>query len=245
MIVAKKVYLKAPPGHILKPQLSLTQKLRLTFSLLLITIGIASLTTVIYPLLEYQLFIAPSFNQPSFLSPLAKAADSPTFLPEMINTSLDYTDITKWFPTASPTFSSLASSISYYTLSIPKLGIDHALVKIGESDLKQSLIQYPGTALPGQLGNPVIFGHSVLPQFFNPRNYTTIFATLHTLEPGDEIYISIDGAEYTYRVQRLYEVKPTNLSPLAQVYDGYHLTLITCTPPGTYLRRLIVEAVLQ
>jgi len=40
----------------------------------------------------------------------------------------------------------------------------------------------------------------------------------------------------------MYEVQPTDLSVLEQRFDGRYLTLITCTPPGTYLRRLVVVA---
>ena len=106
----------------------------------------------------------------------------------------------------------------------------------------ESLIQYPGTALPGQYGNPVVFGHSVLPQFFNPQNYKTIFSTLPTLKEGDEILIDFDGITYRYEVVSLHEVLPENVSVLEQRYNTEYLTLITCVPPGTYLRRLVVTA---
>jgi sortase A len=54
--------------------------------------------------------------------------------------------------------------------------------------------------------------------------------------------IMADGATYTYKITQMYEAMPDDLTPLAQSYDGRHLTLITCTPPGTYLRRLIIKA---
>ena len=109
-------------------------------------------------------------------------------------------------------------------------------------DLAKSLIQYPQTALPGQLGNAVIFGHSVLPQFFNPKSYLTIFSTLYKLETGDEIAVDFDKIHYRYLVDEIYEVKPEDLSVLEQRFDGQYLTLITCSPPGTYLRRLVIKA---
>ena len=59
---------------------------------------------------------------------------------------------------------------------------------------------------------------------------------------GDEIFINYDNIKYKYRVEEMYEVKPTNLSVLDQRFDGRYLTLITCSPPGTYLRRLVVKA---
>jgi sortase A len=40
----------------------------------------------------------------------------------------------------------------------------------------------------------------------------------------------------------MYEVLPTDLSVLEQKFDGRYLTMVTCTPPGTYLRRLVIKA---
>lgn len=250
-------YVKAPPGYTLELPLSFAKKIRYSLSLILITLGIATFTTVAYPLISYQLTFAPQFQKNSLISPLSTAAvatndlvtnpvkkvmanDTPTFVDEVVNTSFDYTDASSWFASAGKTKEAVLYSV--FTLSIPKIGIDRAVVRSDHTDLKQSLIQYPGTALPGNLGNTVIFGHSVLPQFFNPQNYLTIFSTLHTLRPGDTMEIEADGATYTYKITEMYETQPDDLSPLAQVYNGRYLTLITCTPPGTYLRRLIIKA---
>jgi sortase A len=240
-------YVKAPPGYTLEMPLSFGKKFRYSLSLMLITFGIATFTTVAYPLINYQLTLAPGFQKSQVVSPLTgspikqvKAAESPTFVDEVVNTSFDYTDSSSWFAGAGKPKE--ASVYAVYTLSIPKLGIDHAVVRSDHTDLKQSLIQYQGTALPGNLGNTVIFGHSVLPQFFNPQNYLTIFSTLHKLKPGDTLEVAADGATYTYKISEMYETQPDDLSPLAQTYNGRYLTLITCTPPGTYLRRLIIKA---
>ena len=154
---------------------------------------------------------------------------------------LDYTKPSSWFPTA-PRLPSRPSKISHYTLRIKKLKIEEAVVEVGGNDIMESLVQYSGTALPGQYGNPVIFGHSSLPQFFNVRNYKTIFATLPTLEEGDVILVDFDGVHYRYQVIKMIEVDPTDISVLAQYYDSQYLTLVTCVPPGTYLRRLIIRA---
>lgn len=240
-------YVKAPPGYTLETPLGVGMKLRYLLSLTLITLGIATFTTVAYPLINYQLSFAPQFQRSSLLSPLTVAplsqsssTNTPTFVDEVVNTSLDYTDSSTWFAKDAPSRES--KLYASYTLSIPKLGIDRAVVRSDHTDLKQSLIHYQGTALPGNLGNAVIFGHSVLPQFFNPQNYLTIFSTLHTLRPGDTMEITADGATYTYKISQMYETSADDLSPLAQVYNGRYLTLITCTPPGTYLRRLIIKA---
>ena len=255
-------YIKAPPGYTLEKPMGFKHKIRYGLSLILITFGIATFTTVAYPLINYQLTFAPQFQKDSVISPLTRTAvattdlvtspvkkaeasdSSPTFVDEVVNTSLDYTDSSSWFG-GNNVKSEEASDYAIYTLTIPKLGVDHAVVRSDHTDLKQSLIQYPGTALPGNLGNTVIFGHSVLPQFFNPQNYLTIFSTLHTLRPGDTMEIAADGATYTYKIAEMYEAMPNDLTPLAQAYNSRSLTLITCTPPGTYLRRLIIKAYIQ
>ncbi len=171
--------------------------------------------------------------------------------PKIIDESLDYTNLTNWFDPA--TLSNLkftetnSAAPATYTIDIPKLEIANAEVALGGTDLNKSLIAYPGTAHPGEFGAPVIFGHSVLRQFYNPseknpRRYNSIFSTIMTLDRGDEIYVTYDGVKYTYVVQELTEVKPEEVSILAQHYDARRLKLVTCTPEGTYLRRGIVTA---
>jgi len=43
-------------------------------------------------------------------------------------------------------------------------------------------------------------------------------------------------------VIKIVETLPEDVSILEQYYDGEYLSLITCVPPGTYLRRLVVRA---
>lgn len=231
-------YVKAPPGYQLVAPPSGKRLVKYYLSLILMTLGVAISTTVAYPLINYQLTVAPRLQKTNLVSPITPSI---VFADEVVNTALDYTDSSTWFGGVSRVQSGSGPS-KLSTLSIPKLNIEQAVVRNDHTDLKQSLIQYPGTANPGDLGNTVIFGHSVLPQFFNPQNYVTIFSTLHRLVVGDKIELEADGASYTYEIYEMYETTPDDLSPLAQSYNGRYLTLITCTPPGTYLRRLIVKA---
>lgn len=233
----KYKYVKAPPGHIIKKPKSKIDSLKSAIALVLILSGIASITSVLYPLISYELLYAPSFARTSIISP---QSDDPETSPDLINTTLDYTDSSSWFVgDQSPTE---RVSTPIYTLSIPRLSIKRAIVRSDSTDLKSSLIHHETSPRPGSPGAPVIFGHSVLPQYFDPENYISIFSTLHTLKIGDEIFVDYDGIQYRYVIQKMYEVVPTDLSPLDQVYESKTLRLITCTPPGTYLRRLVVEA---
>lgn len=210
-------------------------------SIFLTFMGFILIGAAVVPIFFYQFFVSPNFSKPKMVKPVSEET---VVLGEKANEEADYTLLSSWFPEA-PKFPPLPSKITHYTLSIPKLKIKDAVVQIGGEDLKKSLVQYEGTAFPGQFGNTVVFGHSVLPQFYNPQSYITIFSTLPTLKKGDGVLVDFDGVSYEYLVEEMVEVKPGDISILEQRYDDSYLTLVTCVPPGTYLRRLIVRARLK
>jgi len=113
-----------------------------------------------------------------------------------------------------------------------------------ESDIQQALrngvVHYPGTSLPGQKGNVVITGHS---SYFpwDPGRFKDVFALLHDVNEGDKIVIYYDQKRYVYEITSKEVVLPADVHVLEQV-DENKLTLITCTPIGTNLKRLIVTA---
>lgn len=171
--------------------------------------------------------------------------------PIVVDAKLDYTNLNNWFSNNSLPFIQgpelSDENITEYRLDIPKVEIVNAVVKVGTDDLNKNLIQYQGTALPGKAGSPVIFGHSILRQFYNPketnpRRYMSIFSKIMTLQKGDRIYLTVNGAQYTYVVEDKTEVQPTDTYILAQRYDVKQLKLVTCVPEGTYLRRGVVTA---
>lgn len=166
--------------------------------------------------------------------------------PEILDIKLDYTNLSNWFQEPIPELESIKTETTYL-VDIPEIDIERAEVQIGGTNLNSSLIQYPGTANPGSVGAPVIFGHSVLRQFYNPsqknpNRYNSIFSYIMTLDQGDEIYITHNGVKFTYAVIEKTEVKPEDTFILAQRHDSRLLKLVTCTPEGTYLRRGVVTA---
>lgn len=197
--------------------------------------GVVILAAVFFPIVIHK----TNANQkyPTLLSPLVE---------DKIQNSneLDYTKASNWFSGDIPENNSDSTSVKFFTLTIPKLNIENASVAIGGEDLSESLVQYPGTALPGKSGNSVIFGHSILPIFYNPKDYMAIFSTLPTLERGDEIFINYDGVSFKFRVESLVEAYPTDLTVLAQDKTDSFISLVTCTPPGDPRKpkRLIVKA---
>jgi len=226
--------------YLKKEKISPVQRQKKIFIVFFLVSGVVFFGFAFLPIINFQIAYSTQLKQ--IIDPLSSKSSnkSGSLLGEV---STDYTQLSNWFVDDKNIPEQLiSSSQSIYYISIPKLNIKDAVVTLGSMDLKKSLIQYPQTALPGQLGNTVIFGHSVLPQFFNPKNYLTIFSTLYKLKQGDEIIIQYDRLDYKYVVEEMFEVKPTNLSVLEQRFDDKTLTLITCSPPGTYLRRLIIKA---
>lgn len=238
--------------------------------MLFMSVGMYLLGSAVYPIVGSFFISASSMQSDQLLSPIPpedvldvtplvitepkddafKKSDEQ--VPEIINEELDYTNLNNWFSqTASLPELSVTQNVfgEEYSIDIPKLRIVNAKVKIGGSDLNESLIAYPGTALPGDAGSPVIFGHSVLRSYYNPseknpRRYTSIFSTIMTLQPGDEIFITHNGVRYKYLVQVKTEVKPEDVYILKQNFSVKQLKLVTCTPEGTYLRRGVVTATL-
>lgn len=199
------------------------------------TLGLATLFVIVIPIANYERISSQKF--PRLLSPIPDKGAT-------ISEERDFTKASTWFIGGAKSTDFSSTSVSFYTISVPKLKIDAATVAIGGEDLSKSLIHYPGTALPGQKGNAVIFGHSILPIFFDPKDYLSIFSTLPTLNKGDEIFVSYDGVSYKYRVENMLEVLPTDLQVLDQDKSDSFLTLVTCVPPGDprLPKRLIVRA---
>lgn len=135
-----------------------------------------------------------------------------------------------------------------FLVKIPKINIEEGLVHTNSFDMNpDSFIgHYAGTALPGEVGNVFLYGHSVMPFFFKASNYKTIFSNLHKLEDGDLIEISFADKVYKYKVFEKEVLDPKDVKPLETITPAYlndkTLSLMTCTPPGTTLKRLIVGA---
>ncbi len=136
-------------------------------------------------------------------------------------------------------------------LIIPKLNID-VPVHFGISNdtatvmdaMNNGVAQFsiPGAnAMPGQIGNLVITGHSA-GDIYSNNQYKFIFSGLERLQVGDTIYINYESKRYTYSVTKFETVEPSDVSALIYTTDKPMLTLITCTPLGTSRYRLLVTA---
>lgn len=224
-------------------QYNLRKYLRLISGFLLLA-GISIILYVLFPIISWQIYFSSSFASQNITSSIPYA-NIIALTKNSIN-RIDYTKAENWFPKFNPSLNQEnKNDVSFYTISIPKINIKNAVVSTIDTDLSRHLVNYQGTSIPGKNGNAVIFGHSTLPQLFNPKNYKTIFANAYKLKNEDVIYATVNGVTYTYSVYKTIVVDPDDSSALTQDYNNSYLTLVTCTPPGTIWKRLVVKAQLE
>lgn len=218
-----------------------------------LTLGALLLFWSFYPILSFEIY-ARLFIQNNVQTPVPRnqivtslgEANSVLGSYSVFNNNLrDFTHANLWFPSKPRDTEDRRLQAKEYVLSIPKLNIKDAVVKVGGEDLTASLVHYLPDSIPGEYGNSVIFGHSTLPALYNVKDYKTIFTYLPKLEKGDKIIATVNGTQYEYSVYDMFVVKPEHISVLEQRKDGSYITLITCVPPGTYWNRLVVRAKLE
>lgn len=202
-----------------------------------------------YPIISFEIY-SRFFITSKVLTPVPRSnitssleqANSVLGASNIFSTNLsEYTKAGVWFPNKPQNMKNEIKSMTYF-ISIPKLNIKDAKVIVGGEDLSKSLVHYSPTSLPGEYGNVTIFGHSTLPQMYNSKDYKTIFTYLPSLNKGDKFTIKVEEANYEYEVYDMFVVDPDAVSVLDQKYDNAYMTLITCVPPGTYWKRLVVRS---
>ena len=129
-------------------------------------------------------------------------------------------------------------------LRIPRLGRDYAKVVfegVRTSDLKRGPGHYPGTAMPGQVGNFVVSGHRT--------TYGAPFGRLDELNPGDLLVVETRDRWFTYRLAREEIVSPNDVEVILPVPREPEakpttalMTLTTCHPKYSAKQRLITFA---
>ena len=109
---------------------------------------------------------------------------------------------------------------------------------IDQSDLAKGVGHYPGTALPGQLGNFAIAGHRA--------TNGEPFAKFEELRAGDKVRVETAAATYVYELTNDTMVKPKGTwviddvpsKPLAQPTERI-ITLTSCEPRWNATKRWI------
>jgi sortase A len=137
-----------------------------------------------------------------------------------------------------------------FSIVIPKIGANSKILQnINASDeniyldaLNRGVAHTLGTSFPGEGGHIFLFAHST-DYFWNVGSYNAIFYLLYKLEKNDEVDIFYQGQRYVYRVIGSEIVNPSQVQYLTRKTNREFLTLQTCWPLGTTLKRLLIFAV--
>lgn len=122
-------------------------------------------------------------------------------------------------------------------IAIPAIGIDAPMfdgIRLPTFDMGPG--HWPGSAMPGQLGNVVIGGHRT--------ESNADFGDLDVLAPGDEVIMTDNsGASFTYLVQSTEIIDPFAATIIYQTRE-MTATLFACHPKGSTDQRIVVRLTL-
>lgn len=123
-------------------------------------------------------------------------------------------------------------------LIIPKINISVAVSEGTDMEtLKYAVGHFEGTAMPGEKGNFCVAGH-------RSYTYNEFFNKADELSIGDEIIVKTKKGEYTYIINEVKVVEPTEISVLEPTKEAT-VTLVTCTPIRLATHRLIIKGKLK
>lgn len=132
-------------------------------------------------------------------------------------------------------------------LLIPSIGVDAPLlwnvpIKDALNGLQRGVVHVRESYLPGEVGRTFIVGHSSGYWWLN-NPWTKVFALLDHASSGDLVYLKKDGIVYAYKITSRETVSPKKVDVIRdEKLDHNQLALMTCTPVGTSLNRLVLYA---
>ena len=128
--------------------------------------------------------------------------------------------------------------VRYGRLEIPSIGLDQPFFEgVTLTAINRGPSHWPGTAMPGEIGNVVIAGHRT--------TYTRPFWDLQAVQPGDELIFTMeDGTRYVYVHDDTEIVDPEDTHIVDQT-PARTATLFGCHPRGSARHRIVAHFHLQ
>jgi LPXTG-site transpeptidase (sortase) family protein len=137
------------------------------------------------------------------------------------------------------------TSLENNRLIIPAIGVSAPIIWDVSADesvekLQQGVIHINSTGKPNENKNVFLSGHSSN-YWWREGDYNSVFALLPQLSEGNEVFVIYENIIYKYIIDSREEVEK-NASSKFLNFDSSRLTLMTCTPVGTNLKRLVIGA---
>jgi sortase A len=135
------------------------------------------------------------------------------------------------------------NAVQFGNMIIPRFGADYIRPireGIGVEDvLNLGVGHYPGTAMPGAVGNAAFAAHRT--------GHGSPFFDIEKIQVGDHIFIETEDGWYQYSMRSIEYVQPTGVDVLAPVPQAPGvepkdriLTLTSCNPVFTASERIIL-----
>ena len=122
------------------------------------------------------------------------------------------------------------------SIEIPRIGLSHAVFEgITLRNIDHGPSHWPGTAMPGEIGNAVFAGHRV--------THSHPFLKINELVEGDTVIFNIGDRRSEYVVTSHEIVTPRELRIVDQT-DTPTATLFACHPPRSAKYRYVVHLAL-
>jgi sortase A len=137
----------------------------------------------------------------------------------------------------------------FAVMHIPRFGPDYMFTVAGgvtrsETLDRQRIGHYPGSNMPGEVGNFALAAHRT--------TYGAPFNRIAELRVGDAIVVETEGGWYTYRFRTLEYVTPSEVEVLLPVpqqpgvpADERYITLTSCSPMYSMTERIVAYGVFE
>ena len=166
-------------------------------------------------------------------------------LPEPIHTTAVFTELPT--PTVAPAAPQTAPAAPTRIVA-KSVGVDATIanptstnIEVLDQALLAGAARYPTSALLGQEGTVLLFGHSSSLPVVRNQAYKT-FNGIQNLKKGEVISVFAGDKEYRYAVTGV-RVADANDDVIELVQTGKHLTLVTCNNSfATKTKRYVVTA---
>jgi len=134
-----------------------------------------------------------------------------------------------------------------FNIKVPILEVETPDSGIIYKKLKEGVVLYPGSDIPGK-GYSIIVGHSSQYPWDSGR-YRSVFALLNQLEQGDKIYVFWNQKPLVFEVRdkNIFLPWPQGTEGTETIFppsDEITLILQSCWPVGTASKRVAVKTVL-
>ena len=167
--------------------------------------------------------------------PTTTTSTSTTHAPTTTSTTLAPTTVPETLPVpeAPPEPRAKEAVVELGRIELPSIGVDKPMFEgVSLTVLDHGPGHWPGTAMPGHVGNVVIGGHRT--------SHDKPFRHIDDLAPGDEVVFTTSEGRFVYTVTSTEVVYPDAIWIIDQT-QAYTATLFACHPVGSTKQRLVVH----